>query len=90
MILIYTSRAELEAFCRTEAIDPHRYRLGGDIVVFVGVREPVTTLYMCPASDYTSRELSSFRPSSCRPGIPDRNDPIIKGLRTTGIAARPH
>ena len=85
LILIYTSRRELEDYCRTEAIDPHRYRLGRDIVVFVGEHELVTTLYMCAASEYTPQELILFRPAYCRRGMPDRSDPIFKGLRTSGI-----
>ena len=85
IILIYSSRRALEDFCRSEAIDPHRYRLGRDIVVFVGEHDPVTTLYMCAASEYTPQELSLLRPASCRRGMPDRSDPMFKGLRTTGM-----
>jgi hypothetical protein len=33
----------------------------------------------------TRQELSSFRPASCRPGMPDRSDPMRKGLRTSGL-----
>jgi len=80
MLVIYSTRAALEGFCRGEAITPRRYRLGRDLVVFVGVHEPVTTLYLCPSSAYTHGELSSFRPANCRPGMPDRSDPMFKGL----------
>ncbi|HEX4084949.1 MAG TPA: hypothetical protein VHY22_08570 [Chthoniobacteraceae bacterium] len=90
LILIYTSRRALEDFCHTQAIDPHRYRLGGDIVVFVGDHEPVTTLYMCPASEYTRQELDSFRPANCRPGMPGRNDPILKNLPASGLNVSTH
>ena len=87
--LIFSSRTALEDDYRTEKIDPHRYRLGTDIVVFVGNRSsghPVC-LYMCAAEEFTAQELKSFRPSTSRKDLPPRHHPMFDRLEVTGRRA---
>ena len=90
--LVFTSRNALEDDYRTEAIDPHRYRLGDDIVVFVGDRSEgkSCTLYMCAADEFTSQELKSFPPSTRRKDLPARNDPMFNRLQVSGRRAGFH
>jgi hypothetical protein len=90
--LIFTSREALEDYYRKQAIDPHRYRIGSDIVVFIGDRSAgkPTTLYMCAAEEFTKQELKSFLPSTRRKDLPARNDPIFDRLQVTGRRAGFH
>jgi hypothetical protein len=89
--LVFTSRNALEDFYRTDSIDPHRYRLGNDIVVFIGGRglNP-KCLYMCPAEEFTKAELKSFLPSTQRKDLPPRNHPMFDRLQVTGRRAGFH
>ncbi|MBA4148812.1 MAG: hypothetical protein H0X66_11920 [Verrucomicrobia bacterium] len=83
--LIFTSRTFLEEQYRQETTDGRPYRLGKDLVVFVneGVKRPAS-LYMCPAKDFTEKELQSFQSSMERKDLPPRNHPMFNRLQVTG------
>ena len=90
--LVFTGRDALEEDYRLRAIDPHRYRLGNDIVVFIGDRgvDHPNCLYMCPAEEFTKEELKSFPPSTARKDLPPRNHPMFDRLQVTGRRAGFH
>jgi hypothetical protein len=89
---MFTARRVLDDYYRKEAIDPSRYRLGSDIVVFVGDRSAgkPTTLYMCAAEEFSKKELDAMPPSTRRKDLPVRNDPMFDGLQVTGRRAGFH
>ena len=90
--LIFTARRSLKDDYKKQAIDPHRYRLGTDIVVFIGDRSEhrARTLYMCAAEEFSQKELKSFPSSTRRKDLPPRDDPMFANLQVTGRRAGFH
>jgi hypothetical protein len=87
---IYTSRKAWEKDYKKEALDKNIYRLGKDLVVFVGRKSSgkPDLLEMTPAKNFTQKELLRFKSASLRKDIPPRNHDFFKNLNENGFQSQ--
>jgi hypothetical protein len=80
--MVFTSRESWEADLRKESVDGTAYRLGTDIVLFVGslAGGRPDMLEMTPASGFSQPELQRMRSSTERRDIPTRDDSMLDAL----------
>ena len=84
---IYTNRTAWEKDYPKRALDNIIYRLGDDIVLFVGSKSSgkPDLLEMTPAKNFSQEELKRFTPASRRKDIPPRDHDLFNTLDERGF-----
>ena len=84
---IYTNRETWEKDYKDRALDKTIYRLGNDIVLFVGSKSSgkPDLLEMTPSKNFSQEELKRFTPASKRKDIPSRDHDLFDNMDERGF-----